>query len=1036
MSWISYVSLRKHKRALPESLLFVLCAALAAAQGGGFFEGVVRDRSGLAIAGAEVRIDSEATGVRQKMLTDSNGHFTSPELPAGRYRFTVRCDGFRTVNAFDVEVGEGETHRADFALTLIPQRQEVTVVSDAPDAIDPSANGVSMQRRSITTELPANGRDLHSLYGLMPGAVLTPAAVTGGGQFSVNGQRANTNTFRIDGISGNTGVGTSAVPGAFPGGTLPTMSAIGSTEGLAVQDEIERMEMQSSDFSPEYGERPGAQVIVETRAGTDDWHGDLFGNIRPRVLDSPDWLATRYGVPLTPASLNAFGGSLGGSVVRNRTFFFADLGQTDAHDTAMQMMAVPSLAARKAAKAPDALLLDAFPVPLGPPLAMDEALAAVPLTKNAIVRNGSIRLDQNVGSKLRFFARFADVFSKSTTNQLGSARANLSSQSATTGTSFEQGSWIHDFRFNYSSAHTSSAWSTTDQAAPALASIALPDDPTLFDNLTAVLNGVNAAGYDSIALPQHSIAALSIGGSGQLLLGSGIPARQWQTEARYTVSRDFRAHALKGGIDFLGIVAGTNGGLQAPTTSAVALSVSALIQGDPLGLTVSSGHSVNSHEFIPVGSVFLQDTYKVSQRLTLLYGVRWNLAVRSTSAYSTLLAFGDWNGPGSQQSSSGAVGAINEVASASWPLRYGQLAPRLGLAYRLPREWVIRAGGGLFYDDALGSLLDPLNLSPLNTWQFTPGMKESGGFLSASPPTLELPQVWEWRASLERELNPRSAFSVSYAGASGTRLLREEATLQPNSEILGSLQFASAGQSSFHALQMQLKGDITPRLYALVSYQWSHSIDNGSEEGEIFLTGPGYGMNTDRGSSSFDVRHNLTGSAAWHPNFLRGFLLSSTVSARTGFPFDVTTVDRSIGLGFANSDRPNLVANVPLWTVDSTVPGGRRLNASAFQIPAGANGNLGRNVLAGPGLFEIDASLRRRFRLGEFGNLEINASVFNLTSRANFSNPVGYLGSALFGLPISMQNLMLGSGTPNSGASPMFQPGGSRTVELGLKFGF
>jgi hypothetical protein len=175
---------------------------------------------------------------------------------------------------------------------------------------------------------------------------------------------------------------------------------------------------------------------------------------------------------------------------------------------------------------------------------------------------------------------------------------------------------------------------------------------------------------------------------------------------------------------------------------------------------------------------------------------------------------------------------------------------------------------------------------------------------------------------------------------------------------------------------------------------------------------------------------------------LRGFWFSgwnliSSLEAHSGFPFDVTTLDRSIGLGFANSGRPNPVPGVPVWIQNNSVPGGRELNAAAF-MPARqlTNGALGRNVFTGPGLFQIDASLRRQFKVFRMSSLEMSASAFNLLNRASFANPVGYLGSALFGQSSSMQNLMLGSGNPTNGLTPIFQSGGPRTVELMLKFSF
>jgi hypothetical protein len=171
--------------------------------------------------------------------------------------------------------------------------------------------------------------------------------------------------------------------------------------------------------------------------------------------------------------------------------------------------------------------------------------------------------------------------------------------------------------------------------------------------------------------------------------------------------------------------------------------------------------------------------------------------------------------------------------------------------------------------------------------------------------------------------------------------------------------------------------------------------------------------------------------------FLGGWSISFTSTERTGFPFTVSTIDRSIGLGFDNTDHASLVPGQPIWTGNLGIPGGRALNPSAFQIPAfGKDGTLGRNALRGPGLSQTDLSLRRQFRLYRGSSVEAAVSAFNLLNHPSFANPVSYLGSALFGQPTSMANLMLGAGSPTTGLTPLFQAGGPRTVELSLRFSF
>lgn len=144
--------------------------------------------------------------------------------------------------------------------------------------------------------------------------------------------------------------------------------------------------------------------------------------------------------------------------------------------------------------------------------------------------------------------------------------------------------------------------------------------------------------------------------------------------------------------------------------------------------------------------------------------------------------------------------------------------------------------------------------------------------------------------------------------------------MYPESGILKGTTFTSYGKSDYEALQAQVTGNLAHNLYGLISYTWGHSIDTGSEASSVFLAEPGYTGAQDRGSSNFDVRHNLSVSLSYrlpspHANgrlaaWLSGWNLSSTLQARSGFPLDITSFDRSIGLGFANTGRPNLVPDV------------------------------------------------------------------------------------------------------------------------------
>jgi hypothetical protein len=1005
-------------------LLLALSVSLAAEQGG-YISGVVRDRSGTAITGAEVRVQNEQTGATQKMSVDPAGLYTSSELAPGTYKVTVKNNGFRTSTRPAVAVNGGHNSRADFTLELLPLQQEITVTAEQSHD-DPMVSGVTASRDAPSGSMPANGRDVHALFSLMPGATITPASLSSGGQFTVSGQRPNANSFRVDGVSGNVGIGIISVPGAFPGGSLPAMTTIGGTEALASNEDTRTVELRSADFAAQYGDRPGAQIDIETRSGANDFHASAFGYIRPQALDSTDWFARGAASGLPPASVNGWGGSAGGPVWRGHTYFFAAYERSDVHDSALQLIPVASEAARQQA-GPYQAILDAFPAPSGRALSATEAVGYSPLQKNASANNVSARLDQTIGSHVQLFGRFSYVPSVSTSIELGTAYSAFNWTSVTGGFNIAAGKFTDEGRFNFSQVRASAVHGPSD--TPVLASI-INSLGGAFDSQFGILAGQNIE-----TGPFWQITQLSVGGEGQTVAGQAGVNGQRQMTGTDTFAWHGAKQDIHAGADYINLRPNYE-----VFTSSLALAsagINSLLAGIPLGVTDSffSGPQDSSQHW----SCFVQDTFHLSSGLDLLLGTRWEFTPSPYIGFANDSPFypyiAAWHGIGS------ALVPVASFASAGgsrWPMRYRQFAPRIGFAYHLHHpDIVIRAGAGIFYDTQMGSLIS--NENPLSVWQYVSPSANPPTDLTyppaTVPPTLYLPRVLEWRATLEKSYSEGSALSLSYVGSEGRRLLRNEATTNAATGILQSLAFTSNGKSDYEALLAQYKANITSHLYGLVSYTWSHSIDNGSSDTEPFLVQPGAVNTNDRGSSSFDVRQVFSASLGYKLShgftpFLRDWTLSSTLTARTGFPFDVTTVDRSIGLGFDNSGRADLVPGVPVWI-------GNQLNPAAFAFPtSGQNGTLGRNVLTGDGLFQMDLSVRRQFRVFGPVSMDLSMSAFNALNHPAFSSPVSYLGSALFGQSTSTANLMLGSGSPTTGLTPLYQAGGPRTVELGVRFSF
>ena len=238
-----------------------------------------------------------------------------------------------------------------------------------------------------------------------------------------------------------------------------------------------------------------------------------------------------------------------------------------------------------------------------------------------------------------------------------------------------------------------------------------------------------------------------------------------------------------------------------------------------------------------------------------------------------------------------------------------------------------------------------------------------------------------------------------------------------------------------------------PNLYASTSYTWSHSIDNGSLDSSVFLIHPGYNLNDARASSNFDVRQSLVSALSYRiplslgstrlPDWLTDWTVSAIFRARGGFPINIANNEQALGRGFDNVGRPDLVAGVPVWIDDPTVAGHRRLNRAAFMEPSpGRKGTLGRNAISGNGLSQIDVSLRREFGISRGMSVQVGLNIFNVLNHPAFADPVPYLSRPWFGQSTSMQNLMLGLGTPNGGLPALFQTGGSRSVEFSFRLSF
>jgi hypothetical protein len=374
------------------------------------------------------------------------------------------------------------------------------------------------------------------------------------------------------------------------------------------------------------------------------------------------------------------------------------------------------------------------------------------------------------------------------------------------------------------------------------------------------------------------------------------------------------------------------------------------------------------------------------------------------------------------------------------------------VAYSLTKsgDWVIRGGGGIFYDQASDSVGNLGSVFPNNASSFAFAvplpLADANPFLpviSLLPPfpngtlgyvpNLKLPRSYQWNVSLEKSFKDRQAVSVSYVGQAGRDLLRQEALAQPNPNFLGAFVLTGNGAySNYHALQLQYRRPLSDRLQALVNYTWSHSLDNASSDVVEALSGAVISAARDYASSDFDVRQTFSGAVSYDfPSprknpvlsaLARNWSTQAVIVARTGFPYNATVPTATIA---GVSPRPDLVLGQPIYIASSRAPGGKMLNPLAFAFPpAGEQGTEGRNDIPGFGLTQLDLSLARKFFLTD---------AFNLLNHPNFTNPLAfYLGPSDTTFLQSTEMLNHGLGGLNS----LFQQGGPRSLQLSLKLNF
>ncbi len=1070
---------------LSAALLLILLSLAAASFGQSFrgsIRGQVKDSSGATVAGASVSAKNLQTSQTRTVTTSADGGYSINELPAGSYEVTVTSAGLEPVKlAARVDVG------ADTALNInlgkLSQVQEAIQVSASASLLDPTASTLSQViENKLVVDLPLNGRDFTKLVALTPGVTVEGSGVAGTekgfGQFNINGNRDRSNNYLLDGTDNNDPF--------FNNSALNQVGITGAPASLLPIDAIEEFNLETQARA-EYGRNSGAAVNVVTKSGGNQFHGSVFEYLRNSALDARNYFNVKTNQdgssnPQSPFKNNQFGASLGGPIVHGRTFFFgAYEGQRErvssdflfAVPTPAQIAAALAVAQTTGPISPalPKLLTRFFPAPTSID-ANGFGSAAVSVQDKNDLNSGIIKIDHQFTDREMFTARYA--YSGSQQNyplggqgygagsrianfaQVSPTRVQVVSASLLTTISASK---LNELRFGYSRYRTS--FNSAD---------AKVDPSTLGLNMGTAKGGLPEIDFNGV-LENFGASAYSIPRARVSQTFQGLDHFTWTHGPHvFKFGGEFRRVSVNSFNDNLerGLLY-VNGPFDPNDPclplDAVAGTLCSYFTGN-IGASANAGNTQRT-TYNNGASLFVQDDYKATSKLTLNLGVRWEY-------------FGPLSEKNNLISNLGSDGLLHMVGSGgvknAWDKKFTNFSPRLGLAWQALPGTVVHAGYGLYYDyipqnvittnytATAGITTNPIGpkpVTPLNfdstAWSTGVGpvlTPSTGGPYSifVTSPKFTTPYVQSWNLNIQQSIARAASFEIGYVGSKGTHLARLYDANQPDSNgnypnqnyyAISTLGTNSA--STYHALQATLKARSWKGLTGFANYAWAKSIDDASDAID-FTPGAAFpqdsnNLRAERGPSTFDTRQRFTAAAnyaipsfGFGPSWFKtGWQLGTIFTAQTGRPIPIVTSNDTSGL-YNYRQRPNIVPGVnPILSHWSPATG--YLNPAAFSQPGsnptdGPFGNLGRNAIFGPKFVNTDFSVEKSTKLCERFTAQLRAEFFNIFNHPNFALPNGSFDPTSPTVGVISQTPDVAQGNPGLGG------GGPRVIQLALRLQF
>ena len=987
-------------------LLFAV-ALKTSAQSTASIEGQVTDQQGAVIPGVRLVARSAAIGVERTATSDNSGRYQFPALPIGDYTIRAIATGFKQqVVERTIEVGTRITQ--DFNLQVGDVAEQVAI-SSTSDGIERSTMSVGhVVPRRMVQDLPLNGRYFLDLGLLVPGSVTPPqgafssAPIRGLGSFSITtgGGREETVNYVINGITLNN----------LTNASITFQPSIGA---------VQEFKVDNSTFSAEHGQSAGAVVNIATRSGSNEFHGELFEFFRNDALDARNFFTFTSTEP-PPFKRNQFGGQLGGPIIKEKLFFFFSYEGLRQRQRVNLNSLVLSDSQR--ASASDPVIINLLPLIPRANFVDSAGTSRFVGSANASVSNDQYNIDlsYNLDKNDRLHAYYSAYTTEliepnrngNTIPGFGNTTLQLRQVFTLNETHIFSQTLVNELSFGFN--RFSSATTPNAQL-----------NPTDF--------GINHGITEPIGLPQISVAGgLNYGGPSINPSGRG--------DTTFVVSDSFNyqreSHSIKGGGEFRQFF---NNNFRQGTGSFNFPTVAAFLAGTANSFSVTIGSQSSSIAERALG-FFVQDNYKLRPNLMLELGLRYEWNMTPTERYDRFIVF---------DSATASLIRVGDQINDVYRQNNQNVQPRVGFAWDPfgDGKTSVRAAYALQTDQPMTSIVIGTTTNPpvaiplaLN------GPIRLDNAINLARPAGLAPQsiaqdfrnayLQSWNLNVQRELLRNLTVSVGYFGSKGTHLIsrrnlnqpingaRPFPTLSPSSPILpgtnlGNVtQVESGGNSSYNALWIKGSQRFARNLQFQASYTWSKSIDYNSFSTGGIVGQDSYNLNGDRGLSDFDARHRFVFNGIYDLPFrgnvlLDGWQLATIVQLQSGSPVNIVTSNNTVN-GISNTLRPDvtgpitIIGNVERWFDTSVFTAVPRF------------GNLGRNVVIGPGFNNTDFAVIKNTRVNETIRVQFRVEFFDLFNHANLGTPGNVVGTPAFG-QITSTRFATG------------ESGSSRQIQFGMK---